>query len=182
MKKDWLKFVSSEVMDSKNQELMIGYAVKYIKDVIPLPDKVLCVGVGDGTEMDYFPSSIGIDISEESIEACKKQGLDVRYMDMHNMTFEDNSFDLVFSKDNFEHAISPIEAISEFARVTKKYVAIVVPDETWQGSMWHFVIPTVKQMITLGEKAGLMLKAFREYNILVGQMAIGQSLYIFQKV
>lgn len=181
-RKDWFEFVASEVMDSCNQSLLIGYAIKYIKEVIGVPDKTLCVGVGDGTEMDYFNKCVGIDISDVSITKCKKDGFDVRKMDMHDMTFDDDTFDLVFSKDNFEHALSPINAISEFARVSSKYVVIVVPDESWQSSMWHFIIPTVKQMISLGEKAGLMLRALREYNIVIGQMAVGQSLYIFQKV
>ena len=180
--KDWLSFVATEEMDSKNQALLIAYAVKYIKDIIGTPDKVLCVGVGDGTEMDYFSNPIGIDISDKSITQCKKDGLDVLKMDMHHMTFKDNLFDLVFSKDNFEHAISPIEAISEFARVSSKYVAIIVPDEKWQSSGWHFIIPTIKQMVSLGEKVGLALKALREYEVVVGQFSVTQSLYVFQKL
>ena len=182
MKKDWLALVGSEVMDSSNQDSLIRHAVKFTKDVIGVPEKTLCVGVGDGTEMDYFTNVKGIDISDESIRKCVEDGYDVVKMDMHDMTFPDGSFDLVFSKDNFEHAISPIEAMSEFARVSNKYVVIVVPDESWQSSGWHFIIPTFKQMVTLAEKCGMALRALREYNVMIGQMCVFQTLYIFQKL
>jgi ubiquinone/menaquinone biosynthesis C-methylase UbiE len=179
---DWLKLVGSEEMDSNSQDRLIAYATSNVHDIIGREQRTLCVGCGDGTEMEYFSNPFGIDINEKSLEKCRERNLMVENMDMHHMTFDDGQFDLVFSKDNFEHAISPIEAISEFARVSSKYVVIVLPDETWQSSKWHFIIPTIKQMVTLGEKVGLVLKSFREYNVMVGEACVFQSLYVFQKI
>jgi ubiquinone/menaquinone biosynthesis C-methylase UbiE len=178
----WLEFVGSEEMDSRGQEALISFAANTIHSIIGKQPRTLCVGCGDGTELKYFPHAFGIDINQKSLRICREKNLQVEDMDMHHMTFNDNTFDLVFSKDNFEHSISSIEAISEFSRVSKKYVAIVLPDDSWQSSKWHFIIPTLKQMVTLGEKVNLMLRSLREYNLQIGQCNIFQSIYLFQKL
>ena len=177
----WLDLVGSEEMESEKQESLIHHAIMDIKKVIGEPKNTLCVGCADGTEMKYFDKPFGIDLNEKSLAKCREKNLQVEKMDMHHMTFSDNTFELVYSKDNFEHAISHIEALSEYARVSSRYVAIVLPDDSWQSSGWHFIIPTLKQMVTLGEKCGLMFKALREYNLIVGRSAVYQSIYIFQK-
>jgi ubiquinone/menaquinone biosynthesis C-methylase UbiE len=168
-------------MDSAGQESLIRSAYSTVKNIIGEQKKTLCVGVGDGTELKYFRGAYGIDINDKSIEKCREENFNVSKMDMHKMTFQDGVFDLVFSKDNFEHSVSHIEVISEFARVSRRYVAIVLPDESWQCSGWHFIIPNMKQMISLGEKVGLSLRAFREYDVLSGTRIVGQFIYIYEK-
>lgn len=178
---DFLKLVGSEEMDSYGALPIIQTGIAYLKDIIGEPQSTLSVGCGAGAELGFFDNVKGIDLNDTSLSYCKQAGYDVQKMDMHDMTFEDNTFDLVFARDVFEHALSPIEAISEMARVSKKYVCIIVPDETWQSSKWHFICPTTKQMQSLGEKVGLQLKALREYNVIIGMITIQQSLYLFEK-
>lgn len=182
MKNDkWLNLVGSEVMDSDGAERIISVAVGLIKEKIKEPESVLCVGCGGGTEMEMWNNPQGIDLNKTSLERCRQKGLMVHEMDMHKMSFNDDAFELVFARDVFEHAISPIRAISEMSRVSSKYVAIVVPDESWQSSEWHFLIPTMKQMISLGEKVGLSLLMYREYSFIVGNSDVWQNLYLFKK-
>ena len=54
---------------------------------------------------------------------------DVMVMDMHDMSFSDNSFDIVFSCHSFEHAYDPVRAAQEIVRVLRPrgIVAIEVP-------------------------------------------------------
>ena len=184
MSKDWLSFMGAEEMDSVNQYQLISLAVRLAKELTDNAFTVLSVGCADGTEMELFGGDVkGIDLNDVSLQKCTNKGLDVQKMDMHKMTFPDNSFDLVFSKDNFEHALTPIHAIEEFARVTSKYVCIVLPDESWQSDGRHLIIPTMRQMIALGEKAGLALKSYREYNIIVNNICtVTSCFYLFQKL
>lgn len=177
----WLNLTGSEVMKSNEALLLISIHVGSIKEVIGNPDNTLVVGCADGTEMNLWDKCTGIDLNDESLAKSSGNGFIVHKMDMHDMTFKDGEFSLVSSRDVFEHAVSSIEAISEMARVSSKYVAITVPDSSWQYSAWHFIIPTMKQMITLGEKVGLMLKAYREYGVIQGSEYVKQYLYIFQK-
>ena len=180
--KNWLEHMGTEVMDSIQQKHLINYALLTVNRKIGDFGHTLCVGVGDGTEMGFIPDCEGIDINDTSLRICQEKGFSVQKMDMHKMTFKDNTFDLVFSKDSFEHAISPIEVMEQFARVSKKYVVIVVPNEEWQSDGFHLIIPTLKQMLSLAEKAGLVLVAYREYNLLVNARSVFQALYIFQKL
>jgi len=50
-------------------------------------------------------------------------------MDMHALTFADQSFDVIFSAHSLEHAYDADRALAEFARVTRPrgYWAIEVP-------------------------------------------------------
>jgi len=177
----WLDLTASEEMDSRSAYPLIHSSVSFVKSKIGEPKSVLSVGCSDGTEMELFNSVEGIDMNNTSLQKCIAKGFKVHKMDMHKMTFDDNSFELVYSRDVYEHSISHIQVISEMARVSSKYVAITLPGEDWQDSKWHFIIPTFRQMFHLGEKVGLMLKSYKEYNILSGSMVINQHSYLFQK-
>lgn len=179
--KKWTEYMATEVMESKQQVMLIKLAINAIYLKIKDMGRVLCIGAGDGTEMEYIPYAEGIDLNEESLKKCKEKGLKVHKMDMHKMTFPDNSFDLIFCKDTFEHAVAPIKVLEEFARVSKKYVVIILPNEEWQSDSYHLIIPTLLQMLSLAEKCKLLLLSYREYNLMVNQTSIRQSLYIFQK-
>ena len=179
--KNWIEYIASEVMISEEQEDLIKHAAKFTRDKIEC-GKVLCVGVGDGTELEYFIGAEGIDLNGASIRKCREKGFNVRKMDMHKMTFPNESYDTIFCKDVFEHAVSPIIVLEEFVRVAKKYVVIVLPDEAWQSDGFHLIIPTLKQMISLAEKVRLSLLAYREYNLVINNgSSVFQHLYIFQK-
>lgn len=144
-------------MDSHCQIELITQAIDGIPDNYK---SVLCVGCGDGTECDEFIQKnkkvTGIALNIKFIK--KKNDYNLLKMDMHDLTFDDNSFDLVFCKDTFEHAISHVLAYSEMARVARKYLLITLPDfEEWKRGRYHYLIPTKEQIEILGEKFGLRI-------------------------
>lgn len=49
--------------------------------------------------------------------------------DVQNLSFKDNSFDIVICQEVLEHVPNPIKAISELKRVAKKQLIISVPYE-----------------------------------------------------
>ena len=87
---------------------------------------VLCVGCRNLHEIKYLRDKsakkvVGIDLySEDS---------DISVMDMHSMSFNDNSFDLVYSSHSLEHALDTLKAVSEFVRVVRDggFIVIEVP-------------------------------------------------------
>ena len=100
---------------------------------------VLCVGCRTVEEINYFKSInirkvVGIDLFSE----CKE----IMIMDMHDMTFEDNSFDIIFSCHSLEHAQDYKKVISEFVRIAKEgsIFAIEVPVnyKTSDFDLWDF--------------------------------------------
>jgi len=100
-----------------------GLATKYIKE----NDKLLDIACGDGHGLlylsDYAKHVIGADISSEVIlrakEKCKKiYNIQLYVEDVTNMTFKDNTFDVVTSFETIEH-VNPELYLNEIRRVLK---------------------------------------------------------------
>jgi SAM-dependent methyltransferase len=88
--------------------------------------RVLCVGCRNGIELDEFRARgfedvVGIDLFS--------QRDDILVMDMHAMTFPDDSFDVVYSSHSLEHAYDVETVVRELARVGREgaVVAVEVP-------------------------------------------------------
>jgi SAM-dependent methyltransferase len=87
---------------------------------------VLCVGCRNGVELDEFRARgfhdvVGIDLYS--------QREDIQVMDMHRMTFADDSFGVVYASHVLEHAYDVGAVIREIARVGRAsaLVAVEVP-------------------------------------------------------
>jgi SAM-dependent methyltransferase len=87
---------------------------------------VLCVGCRNRVELDEFRSRgfedvVGIDLFSRDD--------DIRVMDMHDMAFADDSFDVVYASHALEHAYDVPTVVSEMTRVAKAggVIAVEVP-------------------------------------------------------
>jgi SAM-dependent methyltransferase len=84
---------------------------------------VLCVGCRNALELDRFRARgfgdvIGIDIFS--------QREDIKVMDMHEMTFPDDSFDVVYASHALEHAYDVQRVIGEVVRVARDRAVVGV--------------------------------------------------------
>ena len=95
-----------------------------------LPDlagkDVLCIGCGSGVDAQWLVDNgaqnvIGVDISEGLIKVGKRErpNLDLRVMDMEQLDFEDNSFDLACSSLAIHYLKTMTPALKEARRVLK---------------------------------------------------------------
>jgi SAM-dependent methyltransferase len=87
---------------------------------------VLCVGCRNGLELDRFRERgfsevVGIDVFS--------QRPDIRVMDMHAMTFPDDSFDVVYASHSLEHSYDVARVAREIERVGRAgaVVGVEVP-------------------------------------------------------
>lgn len=87
---------------------------------------VLCVGCRNGVELDEFRARgfgrvVGIDLFS--------QREDIQVMDMHDMTFADDTFDVVYSSHSLEHAYDVGKVVRELMRVARDggLAAVEVP-------------------------------------------------------
>ena len=90
---------------------------------LPVEDKfrkdceIICVGARYGIEIEAF-KQLGfvnvkaIDIYPRSNEIIKA--------DMHNLPFDDNSFDIVYTHHSLDHSLFPLKAVKEMFRVSRK--------------------------------------------------------------
>jgi len=92
--------------------------------------KILEVGVGVGSDFIQFiragALAYGIDLTPNAIEHTKKRleiyGLtakDIRVGDAENISYEENTFDLVYSFGVIHHSPNTVKAFEEIVRVTK---------------------------------------------------------------
>ena len=84
---------------------------------------VLCIGPRNVVEIDYIRSKgaksvTGIDLYSEH--------KDIQVMDMHNMTFADNSFDVVYSSHSLEHSYDIKQVVNEIVRVARPHAHIAI--------------------------------------------------------
>jgi len=128
-------------------------------------NKVLEIGAGAGIDASIL-RKLGYDITcigfgDKNIEYAKtKFGIDIKQIDMHDMTFDDKSFDSIISIQTFEHSTIPTLAVKEMYRVLRKggRVLIDVPD-AHDVSMWTLAHPNL--MLPFQLKLFFKLRGFK---------------------
>ena len=121
---EYISFQSEKTMNPEKRKKWLGeewdlkvngFTEEFskLKDFLKKDSKCLCVGARTGQEVVALnnlgiENAIGIDIIPHEPH--------VRKGDMHDLEFEDNSFDLVYT-NIFDHSIYPEKMISEIERV-----------------------------------------------------------------
>lgn len=121
---DYLK--SSVPNDSSHQTSGLNLIKRIAKEGFS-PSKVLDLGCGTGASRGHFSAIlpkcewVGIDI-EDSPEVNARKASDATFLtfDGVNLPFEDNSLDLIYSHQVFEHVRQPEQLLKEIARVLSK--------------------------------------------------------------
>jgi SAM-dependent methyltransferase len=91
-----------------------------------LDGRVLDVGCGIGDFVKFRKQTTGVDINSETVEFCKKQGLDVLQMRTNKLPFSSCEFDSVLLDNVLEHIESPRLLIEEIYRVLKPFGTFLV--------------------------------------------------------
>lgn len=107
---------------------------------LPFPVKdltILDACCGSGMISEYYAKCgakvTGVDLSEESIKRAKIRkerynfNSEFKVGDVTNLSFPDNSFDIVSVHDGLHHLSEPWKAVREMVRITKKGVVIIEP-------------------------------------------------------
>jgi hypothetical protein len=147
--KRYLQPMADEVMASYVGAPVIALMLHDIVKQIGALGKTLCVGCGDGTELKFF-KGVGVTLNTKGL----REGYQYICADMHTLPFKDKSFDGVFCKDCFEHALAPSIVLQEFVRVARCWMFLAIPSEEWSLSELHPLILTAQQIVTLGAKEG----------------------------
>lgn len=101
------------------------------------PESILDVGCGEGFTLNKLQKAQigtkleGIEYMDDAIQLGKEMHPDLRITkgDIYKLPYKDNSFDVVICSEVLEHLDDPTAALKELKRVSKKYVALSVPNE-----------------------------------------------------
>ena len=112
---------------------------KIISNLINKNTRVLDVGCGDGTLMEYLKNSRkidirGIEISKNNVQKCLSKGLTVIEGDAEKdlLQFPDGSFDFVILSQTLQAFLNPEIVIKELLRVGKKAVVTIPNFGFWK--------------------------------------------------
>lgn len=120
---------------------------------------VLDVGCGEGFAQPIFErwgaKYEGVSLSTDVI-AAQKKGRNVKKMDFSFLEYDENSFDLVFSRHSLEHSPMPLLTLMEWARVSKQWLGLIVPAPEWYTfrGLNHYSVMTRGQLESIMEPSG----------------------------
>lgn len=108
--------------------------------IFPAKDfqRMLLIGCGTGAEikaaqeLGYQAVGVGL-LSEDQLRYAKSLGVSMKLMDMHDLKFPNNSFDIVCSNYSFEHCVHPWLVCTEVYAVLRDYGRWWLDLATWQS-------------------------------------------------
>lgn len=124
---------------------------------------VLDVGCGNGFCQEFIPIYVGVGFGKD-IQDGQRLGRNVLEMDYNFLTFDDESFDTVFSRHSLEHSPFPLLTLMEWHRVSKKYLVLCAPNPdhyTFTGRN-HYSVGNASQMAWWLRRAGWKIKKARK--------------------
>ena len=132
---------------------------KIIADLIETNTRVLDVGCGDGTLMEFLKNNKkidirGIEISKNNVQQCIGKGLTVIEGDAEKdlSQFPDGSFDFVILSQTLQAFLNPEKVISELLRVGKKAIVTIPNFGYWKVRLHLLVKGTMPVTRTLPEE------------------------------
>lgn len=151
--------------------------------------KILDIGCGDGQLLRILSeryndlSLSGLTVSKEESEACSPV-FDVRVGDMHQLPWDDASFDIVTARHSLEHSISPLIVLFEINRVLKlggrAYVVVPAPASDWVIK-WadHFSVLPRQMWEKLFVDAGFEIESYCEGTWIASYSMVAEPEYRF---
>ena len=132
---------------------------KIIAELIETNTRVLDVGCGDGTLMEFLKNNKkidirGIEISKNNVQQCIAKGLTVIEGDAEKdlSQFPDSSFDFVILSQTLQAFLNPEKVISELLRVGKKAIVTIPNFGYWKVRLHLLVKGTMPITRTLPDE------------------------------
>ena len=154
---------------NREVENLVGF--KELIELIPNnTSKILDCSCGIGNLACYLTDKkydvVGLTYNQSEVDYANHIGRHyIIQGDMHTLSFDDNTFDFVYSIDALEHCQSPYIALQEMKRVLKPNgkMFIFMPGARWIEYEPHLYVLNIRQMKWLIHKAGLNLENIIDY-------------------
>ncbi|MCP4904859.1 MAG: class I SAM-dependent methyltransferase [bacterium] len=181
---------------SANFDLMAGYGpekrwepVKRALFSKMAGGRILFLAIGTGLDVRFFPpgcSITGIDISDGMIEKARDrvaryQGeIELQQMDVHEMPYEDGSFDQVFTSCTFCSVPRPVEGLKALRRVLKPGGELHMFEHT--GSNYFPFRLMLNFMTTLSRRLGPEMNRTTVENVKAAGFQLEEVQHVFMDV
>ena len=151
--------------------------------------KILFLAVGTGLDIEFFPTGkniTGIDISQKMLDqaADRIAGYDgtmqVQQADVHDLPFEDNEFDQVFTSCTFCSVPQPIDGLKSLQRVLKPGGDLMMFEHT--GSKLYPFKPMMDLMTKITRKLGPDMNRPTVENVIAAGYDLKKVTHVFLDV
>lgn len=143
----------------RTAENSAAYLLPHLTDEMSLLD----VGAGPGTITADFATLVGhvtatetgeaeLALSRETVALRWVGNVDFVVADIHNLDFEDDTFDVAHAHQVLQHVADPVLALRELARVTKPGGLVAVRDSDYAGFTWWPQLPELDEWMTLYQR------------------------------
>jgi ubiquinone/menaquinone biosynthesis C-methylase UbiE len=181
---------------SANFDVMAGYGPE--KRWKPAKDqffrrmgdgRILFLAVGTGLDIQFFPPNrniVGIDISPRMLEVAKPRvdayqgSIETHEMDVHDMPFEDDSFDQIFTSCTFCSVPNPIKGLESLRRVLKPGGELHMFEHT--GSRYYPFRLMMNLMTPLSRRVGPEMNRATVENVKAAGFTVEEVEHVFLDV
>ncbi|ANB13892.1 hypothetical protein AWJ20_4843 [Sugiyamaella lignohabitans] len=170
----------------------VDNSVKFLVPYLKPDSYVLDVGCGPGTitvdmAKNYTPKGkiIGMEyagsVLEQAAAHAKENNvtnIEFAVGDVHNLSYPDNTFDIVFAHQVVQHIGNPVVALKEMARVVKPGGVVAIRDSDYAGFFWYPELPALKKWqevyLKVAKANGAEPNAGRHYHSWAHQAGLDQ--------
>lgn len=138
---------------NRTVENSAAYLIPHLRSGLDLLD----VGCGPGTITVDLATRvapgrvIGVDVAQDAIDAAQKLGTDIEFKvdDAYNLSFDDESFDIVHAHQVLQHLTDPVAALREWRRVVKPGGIVAARDSIYSSKNWFPKDPMLDRWLEL---------------------------------
>ena len=151
--------------------------------------KILFLALGTGLDIPSFPEGQtieAIDISQKMLDVAAPRideysgNINAQAMDVHNLSFDDNTFDQVYTSCTFCSVPNPIEGLRSLKRVLKPGAELFMFEHT--GSRYYPFKPMMNLMTTLTKRIGPDMNRPTVSNVVAAGFEIAEVNHVFLDV
>ena len=153
-------------------------------------NRLLDIGCADGTTTKQIKKILplttitGIDLYKKAIDHAKRKASKIRFIhgDVHNLPFNNNSFEIVTAVETLEHLDNPNKALAEIYRVLKPNGYLIIGQDTdsllfrvvwfawikWKGAVWknsHISCMKPEELKKAFKKQGFKIEKSKVVNL-----------------
>lgn len=158
-----------------HDQIIALQAPKVVK-LLPIKGKILDVGCGQGTALEWFTKEgflpIGISTNQEDIDVCVAAGFRARFADQNDLGLYCNEyFDCIWARHVLEHSVAPFWTLHEFNRVLKPdgvlYVEVPAPETecVHEANPNHYSVLGHTMWLSLLARSGFDVREAIEFNL-----------------
>lgn len=151
------------VLRSHNNRTVDNSAA-YLAGHLTAETRLLDVGAGPGTITADFASRVArvtateidadaLSLSQTLTAERGLSNIDFAVEDVHALTFEDDTFDVVHAHQVLQHVADPVQALREMRRVAKPGGLVAARDADYAGFIWFPLLPELDEWLRLYREA-----------------------------